>query len=211
MWTTELAKRANTNPDRSVLVQNAGVNGNTTRLALERLHYDVLSQRPDAVYVQFGINDANFWQTDFGLPRVTERSFESNLIEIVEKIVGAGTRLVIIATNHPTNRMLETDIHDVRYNSSNGHYNELIRRAFRYLSGSQKDSRIELVDNEYWWQERGISASSQLDSYLLSDGVHLSRLGHLEYINSTVPAVISALLCLRNKMAKSDFPGYDCM
>lgn len=193
MWTTELAKRANSNLDRSVLVQNAGVNGNTTRLALERLHYDVLSHRPDAVYVQFGINDANIWQTDFGLPRVTERSFESNLIEIVQKIIAAGTRLVIIATNHPTNRKLEATISDFRYNSSNSHYNNLIREAFRYLSESQKDSRIELVDNEYWWQVRGISASSQLDSYLLSDGIHLSRLGHLEYIATTVPAVISAL------------------
>ncbi len=73
------------------LVINASRNGDTTRLALERMRYDVLSQKPDIVYIQFGINDANIWQDANGLPRVSLNSFYNNLIEIMKRcrVIGA--------------------------------------------------------------------------------------------------------------------------
>jgi lysophospholipase L1-like esterase len=54
------------------LVMNASVSGNTTREALEWMAYDVLAHSPNVLMVPFGMNDCNRWETDRGLPRVSE-------------------------------------------------------------------------------------------------------------------------------------------
>ena len=81
-------------------VQNAGVNGNTTRQALERLHYDVISHRPDYVLIQFGMNDCNYWRSDNGQPRVSKGAFLHNLVEISQKCISSGVNALILSTNH---------------------------------------------------------------------------------------------------------------
>ena len=47
--------------NKNVLVQNFSKNGDTTRLALLRLDFDILKRSPEIVIVQFGINDCNIW------------------------------------------------------------------------------------------------------------------------------------------------------
>ena len=62
-WVTRLSRaldeRFSSRAD--VLTQNPSVNGNTTRMALERMPYDVQSHAPDVLYIQFGLNDCNGW------------------------------------------------------------------------------------------------------------------------------------------------------
>ena len=47
-WAVKLSQELNKieNVNNSFVVQNAGVNGNTTRQALLRIHYDVISHNP---------------------------------------------------------------------------------------------------------------------------------------------------------------------
>lgn len=73
-------------------VRNLGVNGDTTRLALERFHRDVGLFDPDVVVVQFGHNDANEWHER---PRVTIGEFRANVGAIV-----ARARDAIVLTAH---------------------------------------------------------------------------------------------------------------
>ena len=40
---------------------------------------------PDVMTLQFGLNDCNCWETDRGLPRVSEEAFRANLIEMIER------------------------------------------------------------------------------------------------------------------------------
>lgn len=61
-------------------VRNLGVNGDTTRLGLERFHRDVELLEPDVVVLQFGHNDANLWD---GKPRVSAQAYAANLLEMV--------------------------------------------------------------------------------------------------------------------------------
>src|SRR5438034_624703 len=56
---------------RDLVVINSAVNGRTTRQALETMPYEVQSQAPEVLVVQFGMNDCNIWQTDRGNPRVS--------------------------------------------------------------------------------------------------------------------------------------------
>lgn len=62
-----------------------GVPGDTTRLGLERFPRDVQAAQPDVLVIQLGHNDANRWQTDLGLPRVSLPAFRANLHEMIDR------------------------------------------------------------------------------------------------------------------------------
>mgnify|MGYP002167328164 CR=1 FL=1 len=57
-----------------VAVTNAGVSGDTTEDGLRRMQWDVERHHPNAVFVQFGLNDASFWYTSVGRPLVGFRT-----------------------------------------------------------------------------------------------------------------------------------------
>jgi len=81
------------------IVQNVSRNGETSRQALERLVPDVLRYDPDLVYVQYGSNDANEWETDRGLPRVLPNEVYWNMISIFERCRKFGSE-PILGSNH---------------------------------------------------------------------------------------------------------------
>ena len=72
-----------------------GVPGDTTRLGLERFPRDVQGIEPDVVIIQFGHNDANRWQTDRGLPRVSLAAFVANLEEMLDRAAAFGMEPVL--------------------------------------------------------------------------------------------------------------------
>src|SRR5215218_6031477 len=86
-WSTIVDARLRdvVDPAIELVMHNRGVSGETTRMALERFPSDLQELRPDVVTIQFGLNDANCWQTDQGLPRVSERAFEANLVEMISR------------------------------------------------------------------------------------------------------------------------------
>jgi acyl-CoA thioesterase-1 len=174
------------------LVQNAGVNGNTTRQALERMHYDVLSHGPDYLLIQFGMNDCNYWKTDHGLPRVTREAFLANLEEIVKKATHAGVRHCFINTNHLSLKGEFELAIDINYDKSNADYNDIIRTACRNLV--DQNYPVTLLDIELEWKNiLQENPQIELQELLLSDGIHLSREGHLVYkkvINENVIRLI---------------------
>jgi lysophospholipase L1-like esterase len=63
-------------PKAQVKVVNAGVSGDTTRQALERIEVDVLQHKPQLVTIMFGMND---------LVRIPLDEFKKNMIEIQER------------------------------------------------------------------------------------------------------------------------------
>ena len=174
-WATALAKKmTNLNcKKKTYLVQNAGVNGNTTRQALERVHFDVTSHRPDYVIVQFGMNDCNYWKSDFGLPRVSPKAFTANLEEIVKKLTISGTKFCFLNTNHPSQKGKMAGVHHITYDQSNAQYNVLIRNATQKLK--RNGYPIQLLDIEkHWLRSLKNPKSPKLEDYLNDDGVHLS-------------------------------------
>jgi acyl-CoA thioesterase-1 len=75
-------------------VRNAGVSGDTTASALERLEADVLSHRPKLVVVELGGNDA--------LRRVAKTDTLRNLRSIVRRIRETGSGVVLVHVRVPT-------------------------------------------------------------------------------------------------------------
>lgn len=78
-------------------VVNLSVCGDTTRLALERAAEWQAVMRPTVIF-QLGVNDANRWESDGGLPRVEPTAFACNLIELERRALRFGARTVVFAT-----------------------------------------------------------------------------------------------------------------
>ena len=81
-------------------VRNEGVCGDTTRLGLERFPKTVQLHKPDIVCIQYGHNDANCWETDNGLPRVTAEAYAVNIWEMVVRARAAGAHTALVLEPH---------------------------------------------------------------------------------------------------------------
>lgn len=178
------------------IIQNAGVNGNTTRQALERIHYDVTSHEPDFVLVQFGMNDCNYWETDKGMPRVSPKAFMANIEEIVEKCFLSGAKHCFLNTNHISLKGKFKHIDNFTYDTSNSRYSEIIRVAHSNLVAS--GFNVTLIDIEKEWNAwLSGDKNRNLQSLLLDDGIHLSPAGHYLYSQIITP-VILPIIASRN-------------
>jgi lysophospholipase L1-like esterase len=171
-------------PSLDIAGYNASISGNTTRMALERIAFDLQSHKPDFAYVQFGLNDCNYWDTDPGVPRTNRRSFACNLAEIIERCSGSGAKTVVVGTNHPSSKKF-TDSNKPDYQGQNVLYNQVIREV-------AAETRAILVDHEAAWN-KSIEDGASLNSLLLPDGIHLSLSGHDLYYETLLPHVTDAI------------------
>jgi lysophospholipase L1-like esterase len=138
-----------------------GVPGDTTRLGLERFPRDVQTVCPEMVIIQFGHNDANRWDSDRGLPRVSQAAYKANLIEMVDRCRAFGA-IPLLCTLTPTFR---SDTHSddcVRYD-------RIVRRV-------ADEEGVPLID-----VRAAFEADERVRDLLLEDGLHLSVEGHRTY------------------------------
>jgi len=171
-----------------VLVQNPSVNGNTTRQALERAPYDFQAHRPDFVFILFGLNDCNHWDTDLGHPRVSIEAFRDNMAELIRRAFQHGAGKVFVATNHP---LLRTTVKLANglgptYEESNRRYAAVIHEAVQQEGATLIDTRAAF--------EATVADGRPLAELLLPDGLHLSEAGHELYFQLIYPIVACALL-----------------
>jgi len=182
---SQLAEERN----RQIIVTNASANGRTTREALVRMPYELQTQEPGVVIVQFGMNDCNYWQSDRGVPRVSPDSFAANLCEIVSRARNFGARAVILNTNHPTGLDQEKlPFTAITYQESNARYNEIIRGVATQLGDDVILNDIEGVFAQHTGGQR-----ERLSDLILPepDLLHLSEAGHRLYLDVTLPLVES--------------------
>lgn len=193
-WVTKVAAdlgRLDLGPGASLVVTNSSVNGDTTRLALERMPLAVQRYDAEVVVVQFGFNDCNYWLSDRGRPRVSARAFGANLVEIVERAHAFGARRVVLHTNHPTGRDQEPmKGADVTYQQANERYNDVIRSVARELG-----PRVALNDLDAAFRERTGGSRDRLLALLqpAPDLLHLSEAGHDLYAALTLPVIARAV------------------
>lgn len=86
----------------TVKIINAGVRGNTTEHARQRLAVDVLAKQPDLVIIQFGINDSamDVWKTPPEThTRVTKEAYRKNLEYFVAEIRRQHGQVIFMTPN----------------------------------------------------------------------------------------------------------------
>lgn len=191
-WVTKIAQKIdqfNEETGNDILVINTSRNGNTTRLALERIHYDVQSHGVRWLLVQFGLNDCNYWATDKGLPRVSPKSFEADLEEILMRGIRFGAEKIFLNTNHPTRKDKFSQADTPSYDENNQRYNEIIR-----VVADRYKEHVVFSDIEQTVNARSEQTGEAIDEFLLPDGLHLSLKGHKLYFDTIWPRVQSTIL-----------------
>jgi len=153
-------------PNAQVEVFNAGISGNTTVDALNRLDADVLAHKPHLVTVMFGLND---------ITRVPLEDYEANLATILRKCREAGAEVMLCTPNavadtpsRPTAKLLE------------------------YIAGIRRVSEREQVPVADCYAAceavRAGDASKWL--MLMSDEIHPNMMGH-KLLAETIARAVS--------------------
>lgn len=183
-WVVRIAQKLREQfPEKEITVINASVNGNTTRMALERMPYDIQSHQVDILVTGFGMNDCNYWMTDRGIPRVSKNAFRANLQEIIDRAFHFGSKQVVLRTNHPSPREDYMTNTNITYGESNHIYNDIIREV------AADNPNVTFIDVENIFLEYIFRNEDQKDNLTLPDGVHLSLLGHQIYFDCMYPVI----------------------
>lgn len=186
-WVTQLAiyiDKIAADYNKEFIIINSSVNGRTTRQALENMQYELQSHNPTILIVQYGMNDCNYWETDYGNPRVSPKSFEANLEEIICRAISLNTKYIILNTNHPSGRTINFLPHtSITYEQSNKKYNEIIRKVAKNQGDQVILNDMEEIFNSY------SNDSERLNKLLLPDKLHLSENGHNLYFKSICPII----------------------
>ncbi|MEE9163147.1 MAG: SGNH/GDSL hydrolase family protein [Candidatus Neomarinimicrobiota bacterium] len=154
-------------PDGGIEVVGAGISGNKVPDLQERLNRDVLSRRPNLVFVLIGINDV--WQSTMVQGGTPIDRYEEGLRGIVRRINNMGAAVVLCTPavigerldgGNPLDAMLDE-------------YAAVTRRVAR-------DGRIALVDLRKIFLKhlRAHNPDNRESGILTTDGVHLNDRGN---------------------------------
>lgn len=164
-------------PSKDLAAFNAGVSGNTTVNALERLDQDVLAHQPDLITVMFGLND---------MTRVPLEEYRANLKSITERCRAAGAEVILCTPNsvvgtpdRPTEKLLQ--------------YVGVVREVAAELNTPLADcyKRFDAIRDE----------KPKRWAYLMSDEIHPNMFGHCEIAYTIEEAIVGRSLLRR------DFPA----
>ena len=161
-------------------VINAGVGGNTTMLALQRFHEQVLAHRPDIVIIQFGLNDSVI-EVHQGAtePRTPRAQYEKNIEFFVRALLTQGARVILMTANP----VLWTD--DFRKIYGKPPYNQADRWGMNLLNAKYAQSvrdiarahSLPLIDVYQLYLDYD-QVPGQQAADLLPDGLHPNDEGH---------------------------------
>ena len=168
------------------------------------MDFDIFGLSPDIVNIQFGINDCNIWETDFGHPRVSKQSYIENIKEMIDRCLYKKVKYIIINSNHPLNRHKNLPNSRLSYEQMNTQYSSELTKVFKNYSKQVLffDIRKEIIKSYHLSQKKY--------EYLIDDGVHLSQKGHdfyfekfnkflLNKLNFKIKMKINKQLINRNK------------
>ena len=151
---------------KKIKVIGAGISGNRVPNLQKRLEKDVLSKKPDVVFVYIGINDVWHSQSGRGTSPV---DYEAGLKEIIEKIQAQGGKVILctpsmIGEKTDGSNPLDTMLED---------FSAISRRVARETDSQLLDLRNNFVEHLKKNNPKNLSKN-----ILTSDGVHLNPAGN---------------------------------
>ncbi len=167
-------------PGSGTRIMNCGISGGTAGGGIKRWNYDVLAQRPDRIFVMFGMNDVGHGNYKAGLDpkkaqsgrEEAEERYSANMAEIASRTLAAGKRLVIVT---PT----PYDEYGTNYTADVGTNCNTIGLA--HLAGTCRaladDRNVELVDL-YTPLTRFVRKQRDF-AFCRADRVHPTEAGHM--------------------------------
>lgn len=157
-------------PNYTFSVINSGINGQTTREALQRLQGSILGREPQIVLILFGSNDCALNEGQYRTPY----EFEKNLRQILDQILtlttqnkfNSGKTLPILFT--PPS-MVDTDFYPFTTNDRLAAYGSIVQTI-------AKEYQIPCID--LFAQFQKIQDPKAYEDCFQFDGLHLSNQGY---------------------------------
>ncbi len=157
-------------------VINAGVGGNVTAQALERIESDVIAKNPDLVIINFGMNDQAFQESSNKNLTPIDK-YEENYRNIIEQIKATGSDIILVAV-HDVNPKYHTHsglnycgsetLEDGSTKTYIDKYNEVVKKL-------AEEYKLGFIDINSL-------AQNDLDNITIAaDGIHLSAHGQQKY------------------------------
>ena len=152
--------------DKKIKVIGAGISGNRVPNLQKRLDKDVLSKKPDLVFIYIGINDV--WHSQNGRG-TSPADFEAGLKEIIGKIQAQGGKVILCTPSmigektdgtNPLDKMLEE-------------FSAISRRVAKETDSQMLDLRNNFVEHL-----KKNNTKNLAKNILTSDGVHLNPMGN---------------------------------
>jgi lysophospholipase L1-like esterase len=182
-------------PGAAVDVINAGVPSNTTEDARQRFESDVLSQDPDLVILQFGINDSaiDVWKGDTA-SRIRFETYVENLRTMVHRLKGAGVDAILMTPNPMcwTELMLSYYAKPPYDTNDPDGMNAPLRPYTQAVRDVAREEGVMLVDADAAFREYATAPGRAIGDLLL-DGCHPNAAGHRIEADLLMPALIEAL------------------
>ena len=178
----------------TLIVYNAGIGGNTTRDARQRLDRDVLQYKPRIVVLQFGINDSavDVWKTPPASgPRVLLAEYEQNLKTMIASIQKSGARVILMTTNPLRwTARLKALYGKPPYlpDAEDGFESPFLKRYNDALRLLARDLDLPLVDVHAAYPGYAAKHHTSMDRMLM-DGMHPSDLGHEMVAEMLLPVI----------------------
>jgi len=185
----------------SLEVVVAGVPGNNTEQAKQRLTSDVINYQPDLVLIEFGMND--HYLVDFGNYNILPVKFKENLEQMILKTKEKGTKPFLINIQ-PVIEGDEKDYyysrHPVAYYEPFGGVNGVIDYYNEIILELARNTNTPLIDINKAFREAEKTLKLTLTDLIStkensgrSDGVHPTPKGHLLYAETILTALATTL------------------
>lgn len=165
-----------------IKVVNAGIPKNTTRDAAGRFAKDVFEQKPDAVVIQFGLNDSavDVWDTPpKSAPRVPLDEYVGNLESFIHQLRSRNVRVIVMTPNPMRWTPVLKDLYGkppYKVDDPLG-INVTLEPYVRAVRELATRLKVELVDVHAAFEEAESRQGQKVDDLLL-DGIHPNSAGH---------------------------------
>lgn len=151
-------------------VVNAGVAGDRTSQALARIDRDVISENPDLVIINFGMNDQAFnTSTQKNLTPIDQ--FETNYRTIIEKILATDSDIILVAVH---------DVDSKKYGSGSPEYDKVDENGVTYVDRYNEVVKRLAEEYDVGFLDINTLAEDMLQ-FITVDGIHLNEAGQVKY------------------------------
>lgn len=141
-------------PNSRFALINCGIPGDTAEGGLYRLEYDVLSEKPDCVFIQFGLNDA--------FSGYSPGEYESLIEKIIQGIKESTAAEIILLTSSYIGGIRE---------------NRIVEEFYAKLESLSRKYDLPIAKVHEYWKKR-INEDIEFRKLVQFDGVHPTELGY---------------------------------
>jgi lysophospholipase L1-like esterase len=170
-------------PDVHVLFVNSGISGHKVPNLQARLHSDVLSKKPNLLFIYIGINDV-WHETAWDGSGTPAYAFAAGLRHIIEKAQGRGATVVLATPSVIGEKRDGTNELDPRLNE----YADISRKTAQEMGVTLCDLRQSFLDFL-----RQFNVDNKERGILTVDRVHLNDMGNMLVAHKAAEAIGIAL------------------